>query len=64
LATVIDLFRRRLLGYAITVASKHHDIDLSVASLNVAAATRGGHVDGVILPSDRGSEYEIFGAGH
>jgi transposase InsO family protein len=54
LATVIDLFSRRLLGYAM---SEHHDAELVVASLNMAAATRGGHVDGVIFHSDRGSEY-------
>jgi putative transposase len=54
LATVLDLFSRRLLGYAM---SEHHDADLIVASLNMAAATRGGTVDGVIFHSDRGSEY-------
>jgi len=54
LATVIDLFSRRLLGYAM---SEHHDTALVIASLNMAAATRGGHVDGVIFHSDRGSEY-------
>jgi putative transposase len=54
LATVIDLFSRRLLGYAM---SEHHDADLVVASLNMAAATRGGDVNGVIFHSDRGSEY-------
>jgi len=54
LATVIDLFSRRLLGYAM---SAHHDADLVEASLNMAAATRGGTVDGVIFHSDRGSEY-------
>lgn len=54
LATVIDLFSRRLLGYAM---SEHHDAALIVASLNMAAATRGGTVDGVIFHSDRGSEY-------
>lgn len=54
LATVIDLFSRRLLGYAM---SEHHDAELIVASLNMAAATRGGHIDGVIFHSDRGSEY-------
>ncbi|HLL66910.1 MAG TPA: IS3 family transposase [Micromonosporaceae bacterium] len=54
LATVLDLFSRRLLGYAM---SEHHDADLIVASLNMAAATRGGDVDGVIFHSDRGSEY-------
>lgn len=54
LATVLDLFSRRLLGYAM---SAHHDADLAIASLQMASATRGGNVDGVIFHSDRGSEY-------
>jgi transposase InsO family protein len=54
LATVIDLFSRRLLGYAM---GAHHDAGLVVASLQMAAATRGGDVRGVIFHSDRGSEY-------
>jgi transposase InsO family protein len=54
LATVIDLYSRRILGYAM---GAHHDADLVVAALNMAAVTRGGHVDGVIFHSDRGSEY-------
>ncbi|WP_433513805.1 IS3 family transposase [Nonomuraea sp. CA-143628] len=54
LATVEDLFSRRLLGYAM---SEHHDAALTVASLQMAVATRGGTVDGVIFHSDRGSEY-------
>lgn len=54
LATVIDLFSRRLLGYAM---SPHHDAALSVAALQMAAANRGGTVDGVIFHSDRGAEY-------
>ncbi|MFI8419464.1 DDE-type integrase/transposase/recombinase [Streptomyces sp. NPDC085479] len=53
LAAVFDLFSRRLLGYAM---GAHHDADLVVAALNVAAATRGGDVRGVIFHSDRGSE--------
>lgn len=59
LATVLDLFSRRLLGYAM---SERHDAELAKASLSMAAATRGGLVDGVIFHSDRGSEYtgEIF----
>ncbi|MFF7987544.1 IS3 family transposase [Streptomyces sp. NPDC007901] len=52
LATVIDLFSRRLLGYAM---GARHDAELVVASLNMAAATRGGDVKGVIFHSDRGS---------
>jgi putative transposase len=54
LATVIDLFSRRLLGYA---TSAHHDAEVAVASLSMAQATRGGDVEGVIFHSDRGSEY-------
>ncbi|WP_143591578.1 IS3 family transposase [Thermoactinospora rubra] len=54
LATVEDLFARRLLGYAM---SEHHDAALTAASLQMAVATRGGNVDGVIFHSDRGSEY-------
>ncbi|WP_030187304.1 DDE-type integrase/transposase/recombinase [Streptomyces sp. NRRL S-813] len=54
LATVIGLFSRRLLGYAM---AERHDADLVVASLNMAAATRGGDVRGVIRHTDRGSEY-------
>ncbi|MCK2214775.1 IS3 family transposase [Actinomadura sp. ATCC 31491] len=54
LATVEDLFSRRLLGYAL---SEHHDAALTCASLQMAVATRGGDVDGVIFHSDRGSEY-------
>ena len=53
LATTLDLFSRRLLGYAM---SEHHDAALATASLGMAAATRGGTVDGVIFHSDRGSE--------
>ncbi|MER5841611.1 IS3 family transposase [Streptomyces prasinus] len=53
-ATVIDLFSRRLLGYAM---GARHDADLVVAALHMAAATRSGDVRGVILHSDRGSEY-------
>lgn len=53
LATVIDLFSRRLLGYAM---GERHDAELVVASLHMAAVTRGGDVRGVIFHSDRGSE--------
>ncbi|MFF7234456.1 IS3 family transposase [Streptomyces sioyaensis] len=54
LATVIDLFSRRLLGYAM---GERHDAALVSASLRMAATTRGGRVDGVIFHSDHGSEY-------
>ncbi|AJC60740.1 transposase [Streptomyces sp. 769] len=51
---MIDLFSRRLLGYAM---GECHDAEPVVASLNMAAATRGGDVRGVIFHADRGSEY-------
>ncbi|XRQ08867.1 IS3 family transposase [Actinomadura welshii] len=54
LATVEDLYSRRMLGHAM---SQHHDAALAVASLQMAAATRGGDVGGVIFHTDRGSEY-------
>ena len=54
LATVMDLFSRRMLGYAM---SAHHDTTLTTASMKMATATRGGDVAGVIFHSDRGGEY-------
>jgi putative transposase len=54
LATVLDLFSRRMLGYAM---SEHHDVELVTASLAMAVASRAGRIDGVIFHSDRGSEY-------
>ena len=60
LATTEDLFSRRMLGYAM---SAHHDSALVVASLRMAATTRGGQVDGVIFHSDRGSEYTAAATG-
>lgn len=53
LATVIDAFSRRLLGYAM---GEHHDAALVGASLKMATATLGGRRDGTIFHSDRGSE--------
>ncbi|MER6557899.1 IS3 family transposase [Streptomyces sp. NPDC001027] len=53
LATVIDAFSRRCLGYAM---GEHHDAALVGASLKMATATRGGRRDGTIFHSDRGSE--------
>ena len=53
LASVLDLFSRRLLGYAM---SPHHDAQLTIASLRMAAAARGGNGPGVIFHTDRGSE--------
>jgi transposase InsO family protein len=53
MATVLDLYSRRLLGYAMP---EHHDAALARASLQMAVATRGD-VDGVIFHSDRRGEY-------
>jgi transposase InsO family protein len=54
LATVVDLFSRRLPGFAM---STHPDAELACAAINTAVAVRGGHVAGVIFHSDRGSTY-------
>ena len=56
LATVIDLYSRRLLAAA---TSLHPDAELAGAAITMAAAVRGGreHIEGVIFHSDRGSTY-------
>jgi putative transposase len=54
LASAIDLFSRRLLGYA---TSEHPDAALACASIKMAVAVRGGDVAGVIFHTDRGSTY-------
>lgn len=59
LATVEDLASRRLAGFAI---GEHHDAELAKAALCMAAAVRGGDINGVIFHTDKGSEYtaELF----
>ena len=66
LATVIDLYSRRLLGAA---TSLHPDADLACAAIKMAVASRGGvaavngpnwredHSQRVIFHTDRGSTY-------
>jgi transposase InsO family protein len=56
LSTAIDLFSRRLLGYA---TSCHPDAELAGETIKMAVAARGGteRVTGVIFHSDRGSTY-------
>jgi len=54
LAIVEDLASRRLAGFAI---GEHHDAALAKAALCMAAAVRGGDIDGVIFHSDKGGEY-------
>ena len=59
LATVEDLFSRRLVGFAM---SEHPDAVLARDAIRVAVAVRGGSVAGVVFHSDRGSTYtaELF----
>jgi putative transposase len=56
LATVIDLYSRRLLGAA---TGLHPDADLACEAIKMAVAARGGaeHIVGVIFHTDRGSTY-------
>jgi putative transposase len=56
LATVIDLYSRRLLGAA---TGLHPDAELACDAIKMAVAARGGqeHVTGVIFHTDRGSTY-------
>jgi len=54
MATAIDLFSRRLLGYATSV---HPDAVLAGQAIKMAVAARGGNVAGVIFHTDRGSTY-------
>jgi putative transposase len=54
LATVLDLASRRLPGFAL---GEHHDAPLAKGALCMAAAVRGGNVDGVVFHSDKGGEY-------
>ena len=61
LATVIDVFSRRVIGWAL---ADHMRASLVREALQMAVATRGGNVAGVIFHSDRGSQYPSaeFGA--
>jgi putative transposase len=56
LATVIDLYSRRLLGAA---TGLHPDAELACSAITMAVAARGGaeHIGGVIFHTDRGSTY-------
>lgn len=54
LATVIDLFSGRLVGWSI---AGHMRAELVRDALSAAVAARGGDVSGVIFHTDRGSQY-------
>lgn len=55
LATVEDLFSRRLLGFALS--DRHPTAELAQAAVNMAVAARGGDVAGVIFHTDKGAQY-------
>jgi transposase InsO family protein len=54
LASVMDMASRRVLGFAL---GEHHDAQLAYSALVMAVTVRGGQAPGVILHTDRGSEY-------
>ena len=54
LDSVLDAASRRVLGFAL---GEHHDAELAYGALVMAVAVRGGQVPGVIMHTDRGSEY-------
>jgi len=54
LATVIDLYSRRVIGWAL---AGHMRTSLVADALSMAVTCRGGHVAGVYFHSDRGSQY-------
>lgn len=54
LATVIDLFSRRVIGWSV---ASHMRTTLVADALTMAVATRGGTVAEVVFHSDRGSQY-------
>ena len=43
-----------MLGFTL---SEHHDAELAYGALAMAVVVRGGHVPGVIMQTDHGSEY-------
>jgi transposase InsO family protein len=54
LASVLDLGSRRWLGYSM---ADHMRTELVSDALDMAVATRGGQVNGIIFHGDRGSQY-------
>jgi putative transposase len=61
LAAVLDLGSRRVPGFSL---SEHHDAEVATAAIQMATATRGGNVKGVVFHSDKGSEFtaDLFAA--
>ena len=55
LSSCEDLFSRRMLGFALS--DDYPDAEFAKAAINMAVATRGGVVDGVIFHTDKGTQY-------
>ena len=55
LSSCEDLFSRRMLGFALS--DDYPDAELAKAAINMAVATRGGVVAGVIFHTDKGTQY-------
>jgi len=55
LSSCEDLFSRRLLGFALS--DDYPNAELAKAAINMAVATRGGVVAGVIFHTDKGTQY-------
>ena len=56
LATVIDLFSRRVIGWSVAT---HMRTSLVADALEMAVGTRGGHVNDVVFHTDRGSAIHL-----
>lgn len=54
LASVIDLGSRRFVGYSM---ADHMRTELVADALDMAIAAHGGHVEGTVMHTDRGSQY-------
>jgi putative transposase len=54
LATVIDLYSRRVIGWSV---AEHMRTELVSDALEMAVSTRGGNVNNVVFHTDRGSQY-------
>ena len=55
LAAVMDLYSRRIVGFA--TSNRHPTAKLAQAAVEMAVATRGGDVTGVVFHSDKGTQY-------
>jgi putative transposase len=55
LSSCEDLFSRRMLGFALS--DDYPDAEFAKAAINMAVATRGGIVAGVIFHTDKGTQY-------